>query len=156
LFVEADAIVRSRALVAALASELQPESQAYAKILEGEAALHDKNPRLAIKVLTEANNLLDVWIGHFDLGRAYFEAGAFTQADSEFDRCIHRRGEALALFLDEEPTYGYFPPVYYYQGRVREELKSDRYRDSYRTYLGIRGKSTEDPLAQELRRRVGP
>ena len=74
--------------------------------------------------LTEANTLLDTWIGRFDLGRAYLEAGLFTQADSEFDRCIKRRGEALSLFLDEEPTFGFFPSVYYYQGRVREALKS--------------------------------
>ena len=30
---------------------------------------------------------------------------AFPQADAEFDRCLKRRGEALALFLDEETTY---------------------------------------------------
>ncbi len=46
------------------------------------------------------------------------------QADSEFDRCIQRRGEALALFLDEEPTYAFFPPVYYYRGRVREAMNT--------------------------------
>ena len=106
-------------------------------------------------MLTEANALLDTWIGHFDLGRAYLEAGAFTQADSEFDRCIKRRGEALSLFLDEEPTYGYFPPVYYYQGRVREALKSAGFAESYRAYLDIRGKSTEDPLLAEVRQRAG-
>ena len=71
--------------------------------------LKSGDSRQAIKVLTEANALLDTWIGHFDLGRAYLEAGLFAQADSEFDRCIKRRGEALSLFLDEEPTYGYFP-----------------------------------------------
>ena len=56
--------------------------------------------------------ILDTWIGHFDLGRAYLAAGQLLQADSEFDRCIKRQGEALSLFLDEEPTYGYFPLVY--------------------------------------------
>ena len=104
---------------------------------------------------TEANALLDTWIGHFDLGRAYLEAGAFTQADSEFDRCIRRRGEALALFLDEEPTFGYFPPVYYYQGRVREGLGSAGFAESYRAYLTIRGQSKEDPLLPDVRRRAG-
>ena len=58
-----------------------------------------------------------------ELGLAYLEAGMFAQADSEFDRCIKRRGEALALFIDEEQTYGYLPAVYYYQGRAREGLK---------------------------------
>jgi len=110
--------------------------------------------REAIKALTEANTLLDTWIGHFDLGRAYLEAGAATQADSEFDRCIRRRGEALALFLDEEPTYGYLPAVYYYQGRVREQLNSAGAEESYRTYLGIREKAGEDPLLGEVRRRA--
>ena len=94
-------------------------------------------------------------MGHFDLGRAYLEAGAFAQADSEFDRCIKRRGEALSLFLDEEPTYGYLPPVYYYQGRVREGLKNAGFAESYRTYLSFRGQSKEDPLLPEVRRRAG-
>jgi len=77
------------------------------------------------------------------------------QADSAFDRCIQRRGEALALFLDEEPTYAFFPPVYYYQGRVREALNTAAFVDSYRAYLTIRGKSTEDPLVPDVRRRAG-
>ncbi len=71
-------------------------------------------------------------MGHFDLGRAYLEARQFTQADSEFDRCLKRRGEALPLLLDDEPTYAYLPPVYYYQGRVREGLNSEGFADSYR------------------------
>jgi hypothetical protein len=45
--------------------------------------------------------------------------------------------------------------VYYYQGRVREGLKSPGFADSYRQYLAIRGNSTEDPLVPELRRRIG-
>ncbi len=83
------------------------------------------------------------------------EAGAFTEADSEFDRCIKRRGETLALFLDEVPTYSYFPAVYYYQGRVREGLKSPGFAEPYRNYLNIRGKSADDPLVPEIRRRIG-
>ena len=93
-------------------------------------------------------------MGHFALGRAYLEAGAFLQADSEFDRCIKRRGEALSLLMDEEPTYGYFPAVYYYQGLVREGLKNAGSAESYREYLSIRGKSTEDPLLAEVRKRA--
>jgi tetratricopeptide (TPR) repeat protein len=154
VFLDAGAVARSRAVSATLASELQAEPQAYARIIDGDAALKDGDSRLAIKTLTEANTLLDTWIGHFELGRAYLEAGAFTQADSEFDRCLKRRGEALALFLDEEPTYGYLPPVYYYQGRVRGGLNNAGFADSYRAYLEIRGESTEDPLLPDVRRRA--
>ena len=44
--------------------------------------------------------------------------------------------------------------VYYYQGRVREGLKSTKFAESYGAYLEIRGKSTEDPLVPEVRRRA--
>jgi serine/threonine protein kinase/tetratricopeptide (TPR) repeat protein len=155
VFVELGEIDRAQLLAEGLASELQAEPQAYAKIIEGEVALKDGEAREAIRILTEATGLLDTWTGHFDLGRAYLEAGAFPQADSEFDRCIARRGEVVSLFLDEEPTYGYFPPVYYYQGRVREGLNSASFTDSYRRYLEIRGDAGEDPLLSEVRRRVG-
>jgi len=122
---------KARKLAASLGSELHAEPQAYAKLIEGEAALQEKNSRSAIQAFSEANKLLDTWLGRFDLGRAYLEAELFTEADSEFDHCIARRGEALEL--DDGPTYGYFPSVYYYQGRVREGLKSPGAAESYRT-----------------------
>ena len=154
-FVEAGQIDRAKPLVAAMAAQLQAEPQAYAKIVEGEIALKNGDPRQAIQVLTDANTLLDTWLGHFDLGRAYFEAGQFPQADSELDRCLKRRGEALQLILGDEPTYAYLAPVYYYQGRVREGMGTAGFADSYREYLAIRGQSTEDPLVREVRQRVG-
>jgi tetratricopeptide (TPR) repeat protein len=155
VFVEAGAAAKAGAISADFGDELQAEPQAYSLIIDGLTALRNGNARRAIKDLTEANGLLDTWIGHLELGRAYLEAGAFPQADSEFDRCLKRRGEALALFLDEEPSYGFFPPVYYYQGRVREGLKSAKAAESYGAYLAIRGKSTEDPFVPEARKRAG-
>jgi tetratricopeptide (TPR) repeat protein/predicted Ser/Thr protein kinase len=145
---------KAKELAAGLSSELQIEPQAYGKLIEGEIALKNGDGRAAVKSFTEAINLLDTWIGRFDLGTAYLNLGAFTEADSEFDRCIKRRGEALALFLDEVQTYGYFPPVYYYQGRVREGLKSAGFAESYKQYLSIRGKAGEDPLLADVRRRI--
>lgn len=155
ILVEANAIAKARTLAVGLAAELPAEPQAYGKLLEGEIALKSGDARQAVKILSDANNVLDTWLGHFDLGRAYLELGAFTQASSEFDRCIKRRGEALSLLIDEEPTYGYFPTVYYYQGRVREGMKSAASAESYREYIKIRGKSTEDPLVREVRGRAG-
>jgi predicted Ser/Thr protein kinase len=155
VFIEAGAPAKAQTLAASLASELQTEPQAYAKIIEGEAALKKGDARQAIKVLSNANALLETWMGHFDLGRAYLLAGAFTQADSEFDRCLTGRGEALALFLDEEPTSGFLPPVLYYQGRAREGLHTAGFAESYRAYLAIRDQSKEDPLLPEVRRRSG-
>ena len=154
IFVAAGETTRAQSLATDLASDSQLEPQVDAKLIEGEIALRSANARQAIKTMTEANQALDTWIGRFDLGRAYLEAGEFPEADSEFDRCITRRGEALEL--DDGPTYGYLPEVYYYQGRVREGLNSPgAAADSYRSYLSIRGKAVEDPLLPEVRRRAG-
>jgi len=152
-FIEAGEIARARPLIAALAAELQTEPQVYAKMLEGKIALAAGDAREAIRLMVEANKALDTWIGDFELGRAYLAAGALPQADSQFDRCLKRKGESLALFLDEEPTFGYFPTVYYFQGRVREQMKIDGFAESYGQYIAARNGSTEDPLLREIRSR---
>jgi tetratricopeptide (TPR) repeat protein len=146
---------KAQKLATSLSSDLTSEPQAYGKIVDGLIALKRKDAKQAIQQITAANNLLDTWIGRFELGRAYLEAGAFTGADSEFDECAKRQGEAIELFMDNVPTYAYFPPVYYDQGRVREGMKSDGFANFYKTYLSIRGQSTEDPLVPEIRRRIG-
>jgi serine/threonine protein kinase/Tfp pilus assembly protein PilF len=153
-FVESGQISKAQTLAAGLASELQAEPQSYAKIIEGMVALKRGDNRQAIATLTDATKLLDTWISRFELGQAYLEAGLFVESDSEFDRCIRRRGEVLELFMDDTPTYGYLPDVYYYQGRVREGLKSPGFAEPYRTYLSIRGQAGEDPRLAEIRRRI--
>jgi tetratricopeptide (TPR) repeat protein len=145
---------RAKVLAADLGSELQVEPQSYGKLIEGEIALQSGDSRQAIKLFTDGNKILDTWISRFDLGRAYLAEGAFAEADSEFDRCVKRRGETLALFLDESPTYGFLPPLYYYVGRVREGMKSSGFSESYRTYLSIREKADQDPLLADVRKRL--
>jgi tetratricopeptide (TPR) repeat protein len=149
-FIEAGRPERAQPLIAGLAAELQTEPQAYARLLEGNVALQAGDARQAIKLLGDGNAMLDTWIGSFDLGRAYLAASAFPQADSQFDRCLKRRGEAISLFLDEEATLSALAPVYYYQGRVREAMQNARFYESYRTYLALRGRSTEDRLVRDL------
>jgi len=56
--------------------------------------------------------------------------------------------------LDGDPTFGYLPLLYYYQGRVREGLKLAGAADSYRTYLSIRATAGEDPLLADVRKRL--
>jgi tetratricopeptide (TPR) repeat protein len=153
VLIEAGAVAPAEALAADLASRLASEPQAYGKILQGEIALKKRDLPQAVKILGDANNVIDTWLGHFDLGRALLEAGEFARADSEFDICLKRRGEAVSL-LNEDPTYGMFPPLYYYQGRAREGLQTEGFAASYREYLKIRGNSTEDPLLPEIRKRA--
>jgi tetratricopeptide (TPR) repeat protein len=154
-FVAAGELTKAQNVATALASETTAEPQAYAKIIEGDLALKRGEAREAIKALKDANNLLDTWMGRFELARAYLEAGAFVEADAELDQCFKRRGEALELWLNNVVTFGYFPPVYYLQGRVREGLKSLSFAEPYRIYLNIRGNAGEDPLIPEIKRRLG-
>src|SRR5262249_16218836 len=92
---ETGEITKAQKLPDGLVSEAQPETQAYGKIIRGDLALQSGNKNDAINMLTGANQLVDTWIGRFELGRAYLESGMFVEADSEFDRCMKRRGEAL-------------------------------------------------------------
>jgi serine/threonine protein kinase/tetratricopeptide (TPR) repeat protein len=147
--------MKAQSLADKLSADLLAEPQAYGKLIEGQIALQAGNSRQAIQSFTDANRLADLWIGHFDLASAYLKAGAFTEADSEFEQCIKRRGEAMELFMDDIATYGFFPTVYYYQAQVREGMKTPGFADSYRTYLTIRGEAGEDPLLAEVRRRAG-
>ena len=153
--VEAGETTKAQKLADRLAAELQPESQAYGKIIRDDLALQRGDKNEAVNMFTSSNQLVDTWIGRFELGRAYLETGRFVEADSEFDNCMKRRGEALEIFQDGTPTFAHFPAIYYYQGRVREGLKSPGFADFYSTYLSIRGQSVEDSITQEIRRHLG-
>jgi tetratricopeptide (TPR) repeat protein len=137
-----------------LGARLEPTPRAYGKLIEGEIQLTKGKPQAALDLFQEAQKLDDTWIGHFDLGRAYLEAGGFTEASSEFDTCEKRKGEAAALFLDEVPTFRYFPAIYYYQGRVREGLKRTDAGEAYKSFLAIKSKSDPgDPLIADALKR---
>jgi len=145
---------RAEAVAHELAASLEPEPQAYAKLLEGEAQLARHNPREAVRLFQDAEKLVDMWLAHFDLARAFVELGAFTEASSELDTCVRRGGEATAVFFDDLPSYRYFPPVYYYMGRVQEGLKSGGAVQTYQKFLAIKAQADPgDPLVEDARRR---
>lgn len=155
VYIELDQEGKARTLIAKLLQRSERAPQAYGKVLQGEALLKGGNSREAVRVFEDAQRLVDTWIGHFDLGRAYLAAEAFTEASSEFDLSLKRRGEATSLFLDEVATYSFLPPVYYYSGRAQEGLKSPGAAEAYKTYLGLKTKRDEDPLAPDASRRLG-
>jgi serine/threonine protein kinase/Flp pilus assembly protein TadD len=154
IFVDAEELPKAQTLAAGLASDIRPDPQAYAKIINGSLALKRGDRGEAIKHFTEANNLLDTWIGHFELGRAYVDAGAFAEATSEFDHCISRRGETLALFLDEVPTSSYFPPVYYYLGRAEEGLGGSGAVDTYGKFVSMQAQGDGGALFEDAKKRL--
>ena len=154
VLIEAGEEAKALAVAARLEERLEPDPQMYALLLRGEAELKRRNFREALTRFKEARKQADSWLVRYDLARAYVEAGSFTEADTELDACIKRRGEAAAVYLDEVPTFRVFPPVYYYLGRLRQGLKSADANEAFKTYLGfLTGEG--GPLAADARKRLG-
>ena len=145
---------RARQLATSLASQIEPEPRSFAKLVEGEVLLHQGQAGEAAVRFREAGDIVDTWLGRYLLGRAYLEAGAFTEADSELEICLKRRGEATAVFLDDVPSYHVLPPVYYYLGRAQEGLGSPKAAESYRRFVELRAAADNDPLVLDARQRL--
>jgi len=111
LYVELGEVAEAQKVAAELRRQLQPQSRAYAKVIDGLLALRDKRAVDAVDALKAATGLSDLWLVRYTLGQAYLAAGYPAEAKSEFEACIKRRGEVMALFLDDTPTYRYYSPV---------------------------------------------
>ncbi|MGA2362304.1 MAG: protein kinase [Candidatus Aminicenantales bacterium] len=155
IYIQAGQLEKALKVAETLNAKLQPELQAYARLIEGEVAQKKGNILGAIDLYQEAQARLDTWLGHLALGRAYLEAKGFIEAHSELDMCLKRRGEAVSIFLDDFPSYRYFAPLYYYLGRAQEGVKSPAAKESYKKFLKIREKADAgDPLVDDARRRL--
>jgi predicted Zn-dependent protease len=144
---------RAAKLVAQLSAKIEPEPQLYGALLQGSIALSRGQKMEAIQSFEKAQKISNSWLGHFYLGKAYLQNGSFTEADSEFELCLKRRGEASAVFLDDVPTLRLVPQVYYYLARAQEGLKSPAAADTYRTFLKMQPEGSSE-LITDARRRV--
>src|SRR5205823_5275925 len=138
VLLETGRVPRALELAKALALKLDDEPHVYGKLLEGEGDLKRGDPRAALAKFKEAQDLSDSWLGRFDLGRAYLAAGGYLEADSEFDRCLKRRGEATAALLDDVPTYRWLAPAHFYLARTKEAIKAGSGTDSFKAFLAIK------------------
>ncbi|HKE26271.1 MAG TPA: protein kinase [Bryobacteraceae bacterium] len=155
ILIESGEYSKAESVAQDLSKELYNEPLAYGKLLEGEVAMKKGQQRDAIRLMLDARALVDTWIGHYDLGRAYLAAEAWPEADSEFDACINRRGEAVALDLNLDPTFSYFPEAYYYSGRAKQGIGSPAAKDAFQTYLTLKAKAENDPLIADAKKRLG-
>jgi tetratricopeptide (TPR) repeat protein len=89
-----------------LVQQLQPKSRSFGRVIQGAIAIEEQRYADAVDSIREGITLTDSWVSRFYLGRAYYEAGRYIEALDEFEHCMQRKGEATALFLeDDEPTY---------------------------------------------------
>jgi tetratricopeptide (TPR) repeat protein len=153
VYVAAGEMAKASKLASQLSSRIEPEPQIYGQLLQGSISLKRGQLKDAIQDFEKAQKISDTWLGHFYLGKAYLQNGSFTEADSEFELCLKRRGEASAVFLDDVPTFRLLPPVYYYLGRAQEGLKSPAAAETYRTFLKMQPDATGE-LVADARRRV--
>ncbi len=142
----------AKANIARLKAKLGAEAQMLAKVLEAE--LKTTGGADAERLGQEAQKLADAWLVHRELGLVYLREKKYVEAESEFEKCISRRGEATALFLDDQPSYGYFPEIYYYMATAQEGYGSPATAATFRKFLDIK-KTTEDPLVREASSRLG-
>ncbi len=133
---------RALAYQGQLSARLGPVPDVLSKLIQAEVKQRRREFREAISIYQAAAKVSDTWLGRYGRGRAYLGAGAFTEADAEFDLCLKRRGEATAVFLDEEPSYRYVAGLYYEKARAQEGLSSTSgARASYQTFLKIQAKA---------------
>jgi tetratricopeptide (TPR) repeat protein len=153
LYVNAGDAARAAKLVTQLSARIEPEPQIYGALLQGAISLSRSQRMEAIQSFEKAQKISNSWLGHFYLGKAYLQNGSFTEADSEFELCLKRRGEASAVFLDDVPTFRLVPPVYYFLARAQEGLKSPSAAETYRTFLKMQPSGRGD-LITDARRRL--
>jgi tetratricopeptide (TPR) repeat protein len=158
LYLTAGRLKEAAELAATLDNQLQTQSRAYAKILDGNLAMLNNRRASAIDAFREAGKFADFWLARYEMGVAYAHAGAWTEALSEFAACEKRRGEATAIFLDDIPTVRYLAALPYWLGRAQDSLGQEAAaRANYSRFLSIRGANLpSDPLVVDARRRADP
>jgi tetratricopeptide (TPR) repeat protein len=153
--IAAGRLADAAALVADLDKSLEPQPQAYLRMVTGQLALARGKRAEGVAALREAQKLADLWLVRFHLGLAYLDAGYYAEALSEFALCVKRRGEGYAGFLDDIPTARYVSPLSYWTGRAHEGLGlAAEARADYQRFLERQAPDSTDPLAKDARARL--
>jgi tetratricopeptide (TPR) repeat protein len=154
VYLGAGDIQRATALSKKLSGRFEPEPQSLALLIQGETQRRQGELHAAVTSFEQAQKIVDTWLGRYDLGRAYLEAKLYPDAQNELDVCLKRRGEASAVFLDDNPTARYVPPVYYFSGLAKSGLNSSSAAEDFKAFLKIKQQSAPDPMVSDAKRRL--
>jgi len=153
MYVEIGDVQSARLIEEALSKVLQPQSRAYATLINAMVALRDGDTVTAIDSISAGIKLADLWLLRLYLGIAYLEAGYGAEALDEFTACYERRGEASAVFLDDLPTYRYAATLPYWTGRAQQAIgMTHDAKQSFMTFIARRPEG--DALAEDARERM--
>ena len=155
IYIQAGQEDKAQKMAGELAKEVQDIHQAYAKLIDGCLAMKRGDATNGLKLCDEAQASVDTWLGRFNLGLCYLEAGAFPEALSEFEKCQKRRAEALSVFLMDFPTFRYLDSLDYYMGRCLEAMESPAAKNSYQKFLYIKANADSgNPLIIDAQNRL--
>jgi tetratricopeptide (TPR) repeat protein len=112
----------AQAIADQLGNQLRPQSRAYARLITGMIALKDERYIPAIDELKAALGFADLWIVRFYLGQAYLAASYPAESTAEFDAAYQRRGEAMAMFFDDLPTWRYMASLAEWTEKAQDAL----------------------------------
>lgn len=95
----------AEAIAAQLSDELSDMRRAYANTIRATIASKQNRTARAVELSKMATNTADLWLARFVLGKVYLDAGYLVEAYNEFQICEDRSGEAVAVFLDDRPSF---------------------------------------------------
>jgi len=155
VYVELGELTRAEQIVSPLSTGLEAERRAAAGILRASIQLTRSEHALALDTLNGALALADAWSGRLLRGQIYLQAGQFVAAWDEFEHCLQRQGESLAVFLDDVPTYRRIVEVNYWLARaLQAQGMTEPATRRYQEYLRSRDLATKDPRVNDAERRL--
>jgi len=105
LLIELNEFEKADDIAHELSNDISSLRWAYADIIRASIAAAQTEPVKAVEFSKTAIATADLWLARFVLGNVYLDAGFPVQAYNEFQICNDRIGEALAMFLDDRPTF---------------------------------------------------
>ncbi|MCX6594811.1 MAG: tetratricopeptide repeat protein, partial [Acidobacteria bacterium] len=144
---------RARTIARQLGTRLGEGPQMYSNLIESDVALAGGQTQEAVRFASDAQKMVDTWLGRYHLGRAYLQAKGYAEAQSEFDHCVRRSGEATGVFIDDLPTWRLMAPAYFYLAQAEEGLGSAGAKTNYQKFLNLaKNLSPTDPMAVQARK----
>lgn len=152
LAIELGDVGLARSIAGSLGASLQPQSRAYALLINAMIDLANDDTIGAIDKLRAAIELADLWLVRYHLGLSYLQAEFMAEAADEFGICEARIGEATAIFLDDQPTWRYVSELPYWTAVAQSGIGMlTSARQNFEVFLSYRA---DGPLAEDARDRL--
>jgi tetratricopeptide (TPR) repeat protein len=138
-----------------LAAKVSAQSRAYAEYVRGTAHAAAGDHLGAVEALTRSIAVRDTWLARSARGVAYLQAGYAVEATDELDLAWRRRGEGIAVFLDDTPSYLRIVELHYWRGRAREAGgMTEAAIEAYEQFLKVRDRADRDSNVLDARQRL--